>query len=399
MRGVLKFLLLFIVTSIITYSNGERKEFRGVWIATVDNINWPSKAGLTDEEQKAEYIALLDEMKELNMNAVIMQVRPTADRLYRKVTKEPWSKYLIGKNGIPPKYDPLQFFIDEAHKRGFEFHAWFNPFRITAIEGEKIPKNHIVNKNPKWIIEYNKRYYYDPGNPYTRKFIEDLIIEVAKKYNIDAIHMDDYFYPYPVKGKNNKILLFNDRYSYKRFGKNMKLDEWRRANTDRFIRNLNLKLKKVKPKVRFGVSPFGVWRNKSSDKTGSDTKAGIENYDTLYANTRKWIQRGWIDYIAPQIYWDFQFKPAQYDILVDWWSKEVEGTDVDLYIGQALYKIGSTKDWKNPYEIINQIDYNRDTKNVKGNIFYGFNKIQENSYKIKDNLKKRVYQKNVKIPN
>lgn len=399
MRGVLKFLLLFIVTSIITYSNGERKEFRGVWIATVDNINWPSKAGLTDEEQKAEYIALLDEMKELNMNAVIMQVRPTADRLYKKVDIEPWSKYLIGEIGKPPKYDPLQFFIEEAHKRGFEFHAWFNPYRITLKEEDTIPINHRVCENPEWIVEYNKRYYYDPGNPFAREFIENLIVEVVKNYDIDAIHMDDYFYPYPIKDKNRKNIPFNDSYSYEKYGKGLSLEEWRRANTNSFVKNLSSKIKRIKPNIRYGISPFGVWRNKTTDETGSDTKAGIENYDDLYADTRKWIKNGWIDYIAPQIYWDFNLKVARYDILVDWWSKEVEGTDVDLYIGQALYKIGTTKAWKNPYEIINQINYNRDTKNVKGNIFYGFNKIQENSYNIKENLKKRVYQKSVKIPN
>ncbi len=398
MKKIVKIITIFLLIFLSIYSDEEKVEFRGVWIASVDNINWPSKPGLTDKEQKAEIIDILDEIKSLNMNAIIMQIRPTADRIYKKIGIEPWSKYLIGENGKPPKYDPLEFFIEEAHKRGIEFHAWFNPYRITLKPKEIIPENHVVLENPDWIVEYNERYYYDPGNPFARRFIENLIVEVVKNYDIDAIHMDDYFYPYPIKNKKGKKIPFDDKKSYKKYGKGMRLEDWRRKNTDDFVKNLNLKIKRVKPEIRYGISPFGVWRNKSSDPTGSDTKAGIENYDDLYADTRKWIKNGWIDYIVPQIYWDFKLKVAQYDILVDWWAKEVEGTKVDLYVGHGMYKIGTTKNWRNPNEIINQIKYNRAKENVKGSVFFGFDKIQDNTLKIRDNLKKKVYQERASLP-
>lgn len=371
----------------------ENKEFRAVWIASVDNINWPSKQGLTIEEQKKEYIEILNLIKDLNMNAIIMQVRPTADRFYKYPDWEPWSKYISGESGKDPGYDPLKFFIDEAHKRGLEFHAWFNPYRITLKVGEEIPKNHIALKKEDWIIEYGGKFYYDPGNPEARKFNEDVIIEVVKNYDIDGVHMDDYFYPYPIYDKNKKIIEFNDEKSYKKYGLNVAKDDWRRKNTDLFVKNLSEKIKTVKPKVRFGISPFGVWRNDDKEITGSKTRAGAENYDTLYADTRKWIKNEWIDYIVPQIYWDFGLKAAPYGVLVDWWSNEVKGTDVDLYIGHAAYKLDTTKAWKNPNEIINQIEYNRKNSNVKGSVFFGFDKIQKNTLNIQNNLKEKVYKK------
>lgn len=384
-------LCLFLISFSFCFGEDNKREFRGVWIATVDNINWPSKQGLTIEEQKQEYIDILDEIKSLNMNAIIMQVRPTADRFYKKVSKEPWSKYITGESGKDPGYDPLEFFIEEAHKRNLEFHAWFNPYRITLKNNEKIPENHIAKKNPNWVIEYGGKYYYDPGNPKAREFTEDVIVDVVKNYNIDGVHMDDYFYPYPVLDKNKKTVPFGDNKSYKLYGKGMKLEDWRRKNTDTFVMELSKKIKKAKPYVKFGISPFGVWRNNDKDSTGSATRAGAENYDTLYADTRMWIQNEWIDYIVPQIYWDFNLKVAQYDVLVDWWINEVKNSNVHLYIGHAAYKIGSSKAWKNEDELIKQIKYNRNFENVHGSVFFGFDKIQKNSLNIKNNLREKVY--------
>lgn len=390
------FTFLLCITSLL--GKDTKREFRGVWIATVDNINWPSKKGLSMEEQKKEYIDILDEIKSLNMNAIIMQVRPTADRFYKKPSLEPWSEYITGESGKYPGYDPLEFFIEEAHKRNIEFHAWFNPYRITLKKGAPIPKNHVARKHMDWVIKYDGRYYYDPGNPQARDFTENIIVDVVKNYNIDGVHMDDYFYPYPVLGKNRKVIPFNDSKSFEKYGNKMSLGDWRRNNTSTFVRELSSKIKRAKPYVKFGISPFGVWRNNDKDPTGSETRAGAENYDTLYADTRVWIKNNWIDYIVPQIYWDFNLKVAPYKTLVDWWINEVKGSNVNLYIGHAAYKLGGTKAWRNENELINQIKYNRKTGKVQGSVFFGYDKINNNTMRIKDNLRKKVYE-NIILPN
>lgn len=398
MKRVLCLIFTFLLCVSSVFSAKEQREFRGVWIATVDNINWPSKKGLPVEEQKKEYIKILDEIKSLNMNAIVMQVRPTADRFYSKPTKEPWSEYITGVSGKNPGYDPLAFFIEEAHKRNIEFHAWFNPYRITLKKGAPIPEGHIARKNPSWVIKYDGRYYYDPGNPAAREFTESVIVDVVKNYNIDGVHMDDYFYPYPVLGKNRKIVPFPDSKSYKKYGKGLSLEDWRRENTSAFVKELSKKIKKAKPYVKFGISPFGVWRNNDKDPTGSKTRAGAENYDSLYADTRVWIKNNWIDYIVPQIYWDFNLKVAPYGTLVDWWINEVKGSKVNLYVGHAAYKLGGTKAWRNENELINQIKYNRKSGKVQGSIFFGYDKIDKNVMNIQNNLKNRVYQ-DIVLPN
>ncbi|MGL5088327.1 MAG: glycoside hydrolase family 10 protein [Cetobacterium sp.] len=398
MKKSVYIIFLFLISLSVECSKISDREFRGVWIATVDNINWPSKQGLTIDEQKNEFIEILDEIKDLNMNAVIMQVRPTADRFYKKVKSEPWSKYITGELGKDPGYDPLEFFIEEAHKRNIEFHAWFNPYRITLKKGEVLSSEHIAKKNSDWVIEYDKKLYYDPGNPKAREFTEDVIVDVVKNYDIDGVHMDDYFYPYPVLDNNKKIIPFGDNRTYNLYGKGITKEDWRRKNTDTFVKELSKKIKKAKPYVKFGISPFGVWRNNDKDPTGSATRAGAENYDTLYADTRKWIKNEWIDYIVPQIYWDFDLKVAQYDILVDWWKNEVKDSNVNLYVGHAAYKLDTTKSWKNEFELINQIKYNRKSKDIDGSVFFGFDKLQKNTLNIKTNLKKDVYQNQILPP-
>ncbi|MGL4946896.1 MAG: glycoside hydrolase family 10 protein [Cetobacterium sp.] len=395
-----KLFLIFLIslTSLSLFAKNKEREFRGVWIATVDNINWPSKQGLPIDEQKKEFIDILDEIKDLNMNAIIMQVRPTADRFYKKVESEPWSKYIMGESGKDPGYDPLEFFIEEAHKRNIEFHAWFNPYRITLKKGEVLSSDHIAKKNPNWVIEYDKKYYYDPGNPEAREFTENVIVDVVKNYNIDGVHMDDYFYPYPILDKNKKLVPFGDDKTFRLYGEGKSREDWRRENTNIFVKELSRKIKKAKPYVKFGISPFGVWRNNDKDSTGSATRAGAENYDTLYADTRKWIKNEWIDYIVPQIYWDFGLKVAQYDILVNWWKKEVEDSNVNLYVGHAAYKLDTTAAWKNEFELIKQINYNRKVKGVDGSVFFGFDKLQKNVLNIKNNLKNEVYQNQILPP-
>jgi uncharacterized lipoprotein YddW (UPF0748 family) len=384
------------IPKVTTYP---KREMRAVWIATVQNIDWPSKKNLSAEKQKEEYINLLDEIVGMGMNAVIVQVRPTADRFYKSNlgNKEPWSSYLTGELGKDPGYDPLKFMVDEAHKRNLEFHAWFNPYRITMDPKEKLPNDHPAVKNPDWIIKYGGKMYYDPGNPKAREFTEQIVLDVVKNYDIDAVHMDDYFYPYPVQDKNKKNIPFPDDKSYKASKTKLSKEDWRRDSVNKFIESLSKNIKKIKPYVKFGISPFGVWRNDSADPSGSATKAGPTNYDVLYADTREWIKKGWIDYITPQIYWDFGYKPAAYETLVDWWKKEVKmQPKIHLYVGQAAYRLGG-KRWENEAELPNQIKYNRDKK-VEGSMYFGLQNMINNKQNIKVNLQKDLYLKKALIP-
>ena len=396
--GIL-FLLILVGCSGVDKKNKsveqrENPEFRGVWIASVVNINWPKTVGTgkdTEKIQKQEFIRLLDEVVEMNMNAVVVQIRPTADAFYPS-SFEPWSKYLTGDQGVAPGWDPLKFMVEESHKRGLEFHAWFNPYRITLKEDDTIIETHPAKKNPEWTFRYGGKLYYNPGVPEAMNYSIENIMEVVRNYDIDGVHMDDYFYPYPVNGEK-----LSDWKTYLKYGKEFPIAaDWRRNNVDNFIKILSEKIKDEKPQVQFGISPFGVWRNYEVDRSGSKTRAGITNYDTLYADTRKWIKEGWIDYIVPQIYWNRGFKVADYNVLVDWWANEVKETDVKLYIGQAAYRV---KSWKDPNELIDQVRYNRSVDGVGGSIYFSIDSLLDNPMKIKDNMKKTIYKERVEIPN
>lgn len=349
-----------------------RKEFRGVWVASVGNIDWPSKKGLSVEQQKKEYITILENIKNWNMNAVVVQIKPTSDSFYPS-KYSPWSEYLSGKQGTDPGYDPLKFMVEEAHKRGIEFHAWFNPYRIATNKNRsRLSRDNIAVKRPEWVVEYGGQMYLNPGIPGVDDYVVDTVVEVVKNYDVDAIHMDDYFYPYKVKNQE-----YPDESAYRQYGGNFfSKSEWRRDNVNRLVEKLSVNIKKTKPNVKLGISPFGVWRNKSTDPVrGSDTRAGVQNYDDLHADILLWIEKGWIDYVVPQIYWNQGFNLAEYNTLVRWWSNAVEGSNTDLYIGQAAYKI---REWKNPDELVNQINYNRDFSNVKGSIFFSYKSLLDN---------------------
>lgn len=383
--------------SIPATTQHAKRELRAAWIASVFNIDWPSAQGLSVQDQKNELTKLLDEIKSMNMNAVIVQIRPTADRFYKFPANEPWSKYLTGIENQDPGYDPLAFMIEEAHKRNLEFHAWFNPYRITAAKGATISEDHIAKKNPDWVIEYDGKLYYDPGNPAAKKFTQKIILDVVNRYDLDAVHMDDYFYPYPTI-INGAALPFLDDKSFKASGTSLSKEKWRRENVNIFVKETSMLIKKVKPYVKYGISPFGVWRNSSMDRTGSNTSAGHSNYDSLYADTRKWIKMGWIDYITPQIYWEFDLKVAPYGELVNWWSQEVtEKDNVHLYIGQGTYKIGSNEKW-GPEEVPNQIKYNRIFPGVSGSMHYGLKNLVDNKGNIKTSLTTDIYAKKALIP-
>lgn len=355
-------------------------EVRGAWISTVFNLDWP-KTKTSAEQQKASYIALLDSLQEVGINTVYVQVRPAGDALYPS-TMVPWSKVLTGIQGADPGYDPVAFMVEETHKRNMEFHAWFNPFRAnTDILTASLDPSHVALSHPDWIVNTGKQLYINPGIPEARQHIIDTIMEVVNGYDIDGIHLDDYFYP------SNTV--FKDDAAYRQYnqGAYANLADWRRGNINAFVQSLGESIHRVKPDVEYGISPFGVWRNQSVDKTGSDTKAGVTAYDSMYADVRAWIQNGWIDYVAPQIYWSMSNPAADYDKLVDWWAGEVQGTGVDLLIGHAPYKLGTSEiGWQSASEIINQLKYNQNYAEVKGSIFFRAENILSNPLGIKDQL-------------
>ena len=271
-------------------------EFRGVWIATVANIDWPPKGMVNAESQKAEFIRQLDMHKKNGMNAIVVQVRPAADAFYPS-PYEPWSQWLTGVQGKPPSpyYDPLQFMIEEAHKRGMEFHAWCNPYRADFnIGASSIAPTHITRQRPEWFLTYGDKKYFDPANKDAQQFVVKVISDIVSRYDIDAIHMDDYFYPYRIARKE-----FPDGATYRKSGSALNKDDWRRSNVDSVISMLSTAIKKIKPYCKFGISPFSVWRNQNMDPVGSDSKAAQTNYDDLYADILLWLRKGWIDYVRP----------------------------------------------------------------------------------------------------
>lgn len=348
------------------------KEMKGAWISTVFNLDWPSVSSAGNEaKQKQEFDNLLDKLKAVGFNAVFVQVRPSADSLYPSALV-PWSKVLTGTQGKNPGYDPLSYMVSAAHSRGMQFHAWFNPFRATTdASTSALASNHVAKAHPEWIVNADGKKYINPGIPEARQHIIDTVMEVVKGYDVDGVHLDDYFYPSNVS--------FTDDAAYTTYNtKNLSKADWRRDNINEFVRQLGEQIHKVKPKVSYGISPFGVWRNIKNDNTGSDTTAGVSAYDSMYADVRTWIKQGWIDYVAPQIYWSLSFSTARYDKLVDWWVKEVENTNVKLYIGLAGYKVGASDqkaEWQSGDQIINQLKYNEKYEEVAGSIMFRANDV------------------------
>ena len=345
------------------------RQFRASWVASVVNIDWPSKTGLTAAQQQAELRGWLDDAVRQRHNAVILQVRPTADAFWPSKV-EPWSQYLTGTQGGNPGYDPLAFAVAEAHKRNLELHAWFNPYRLSmGTDINALVPEHPARQHPDWVVTYGGKLYYNPGIPAARKLVEDAIMDAVSNYDIDGVHFDDYFYPYPVAGQ-----VFDDAATYAEYGAGFPtLADWRRNNIDLLIQELQGRIKAAKPWVKFGISPFAVWRNKATDPEGSDTTAGVQTYDDLAADTRKWVREEWIDYIVPQVYWAGGFAPADYNKIVPWWAEQVRGTDVHLYIGEATYKVGTSTqspDWSDPAELSDHLAFDSTIPEVKGNIYF-----------------------------
>ena len=388
-------LLLLLTTTFFSVAQNStnidpKREFRGVWVATVTNIDWPSKQGLSIDQQKQELIGILEQHKKTGMNAIMLQIRPTADAFYAK-SREPWSHWLMGTQGLSPApgYDPLAFAIKEAHFRGMELHAWFNPYRATMSAGAVTSQEHITKKRPDLFYTYGGQKLFDPGLPEVREYIVQVILDVVKEYDIDGVHFDDYFYPYRIAGQK-----ITDQATFTKYPNGFtNIDDWRRNNVNLLIKMANDSVHHYKKYVKFGVSPFGIWRNYREDTLGSKT-SGLSNYGELYADSRKWIKEGWVDYINPQIYFTFSRAVAPFGVLADWWSNNTYGRH--LYIGQAAYLVHGMPSkreaaWGNQSEIPNQIRYMRENGRIQGSVFFSSKSLATVAKGVQDSLRNDLY--------
>jgi uncharacterized lipoprotein YddW (UPF0748 family) len=350
------------------------REFRGVWIATVANIDWPSRPGLGVGEQKAELTALLDRAAQLKLNAVVFQVRPACDALYAS-SLEPWSEYLTGRMGRAPDpfYDPLAFAIDQAHRRGLELHAWFNPFRAWHPRARSTPSpNHISRSRPQLVRRYGDQLWLDPGDPAVREYVLSVVADVVRRYDVDGVQFDDYFYPDPQKDAAGRDLEFPDTGTWQRFGLAggfANRDDWRRANINQFIQSTYQSIKALKPWVKFGISAKGIWRPGNPPPI-----QGMDAYAKIYGDSRKWLVNGWLDYFAPQLYWPIAPREQSFPVLLKWWAEQNAKGRL-LCPGIAAYR---AEIWK-PDEIPQQIRIARAQPGVSGCIFYSMNSLMKNA--------------------
>lgn len=379
--------LVFLTVQAGHAQTAPKREFRGVWVATVQNIDWPSKRGLTSDVQQQELLNILNEHQKSNINAIMLQIRPSTDALYAK-SREPWSMFLSGKQGLAPQpfYDPLKFAIDEAHKRAMELHAWFNPYRATNdLIDSNISANHITRTHPEWFFTYGGKKYFNPGLPEVRNYIISVIMDVVHYYDIDGVHFDDYFYPYPGKEK------LPDTTTYAQYGKGFDdINNWRRHNVDTLIRTLSDSIHFAKKYVKFGISPFGIWRSLKDDPNGSQSN-GLSGYSALFADARNWTRSGWVDYINPQLYFPFYYPAAPYEKLLDWWSKNT--FNKHLYIGQGVYRAMENREgWRDKKQLSNQVRELRKNPRVQGSIFFSSKSLTDNLAGFQDSLRTEFYQ-------
>jgi len=366
------------------------REFRGAWVASVWNSDWPSRGGLSVEQQKAELIQILDKLQELNFNALILQVRPEGDALYTS-KYEPWSVWLTGTQGKPPGYDPLEFAIAECHKRNIEFHAWFNPYRASTSHARvKNVAPHIAVTNPEVVYRWGTQLWMDPGAKVVQDRAYNVIMDVVQRYDIDGIHLDDYFYPYPISGES-----FPDSKTYAAYqnaGGKLTLNDWRRDNVNRMMQRLWQGIKSAKSHVKFGISPFGIYR--PGEPNGIQ---GLDAYSVLYADAKKWLQQGWLDYIAPQLYWRIDQTAQSYPILLQWWTS-INSKQRHVYAGNTIARLDGEA-WTQE-EIIKQVAISRSlNKSLSlGNIFFSVNAIKENRQNIAEKFKSLLYKEPALVP-
>ena len=373
------------------------REFRGAWVATVANIDWPSRKTLSTQEQKAELLTILDRAAQLKLNAIIFQVRPACDALYASRI-EPWSEYLTGTMGKPPEpfYDPLAFAIEEAHKRGLELHAWFNPYRARLLSATSpVSRTHISKVRPQLVRQYGEFLWLDPGEKEVQDYSLSVVMDVVNRYDVDGIHFDDYFYPYKTRDASGKELDFPDDASWHRYraGRKLSRDDWRRENVNMFIQRIYKSIKAAKPLVKFGVSPFGIWRPKNPPQI-----QGFDAYASLYADSRKWLASGWVDYFAPQLYWAIDPPDQSFPVLLRWWTEQNAKGRI-LCPGMDSTKVGraeSRRGWP-PQEIVNQIRLTRTQAGASGHIHWNMKSLMRNTT-FDEVLEKEVYQQPALMP-
>lgn len=373
------------------------REFRAAWVATVDNIDWPSRRDLSSEKQREEMIHLLDVAKDMHLNAIVLQVRPSADALYAS-RYEPWSEYLTNRQGKAPDpyYDPLAFTVNEAHARGIEVHCWFNPYRANhpAQKGPLAP-NHIAKTQPGIVRKYGPYLWMDPGEPEVVRHTLKVILDVVHRYDIDGVHIDDYFYPYKEKGPDGKPQDFPDGASYRHYtakGGRLDRDNWRRKNVDDFIEQLYQKIKREKRWVKFGISPFGIWR--PGYPVG--IRAGVDQYAELYADARKWLQLGWCDYMTPQLYWPIRQKAQSYPALLDWWLQQNE-SGRHLWPGNYTSRTDPSDGSWEATEVLDQIQLTRESR-AGGNVHFSMVAFLKNWHQVRDRVKAGPYADEALVP-
>jgi uncharacterized lipoprotein YddW (UPF0748 family) len=349
------------------------REFRGVWVATVGNRDWPSQPGLPVERQKAELLRILETARRMRMNAVVFQVRPAADALYESKL-EPWSEFLTGTMGRAPepRWDPLAFAIQEAHQRGLELHAWFNPFRARYYNSARKPAapSHISRQHPELVRKYGPFLWQDPGSAEVRAHALRVISDVVKRYDVDGIHIDDYFYPYLERNpRTGKYINFPDERTYRGYvnrGGKLSRADWRRSNIDRFVEALYRSVKELKPWVKVGISPFGIWRPGHPESV-----VGLDSYTEIFADSRKWLNNGWLDYVVPQLYWRHDSPQQSYVELLNWWVQENQHYR-HVWAGNAPYRVNGENPW--PFEeIVDQVRLTRAQPGATGNVYFSMN--------------------------
>ncbi len=385
-----KYLVSFLLLLSLSLSAQTAKyQMRAVWVASVTNVDWPSAPNLSVEEQQKEMTTMLDRFKELNINTVVFQIRPASDAFYVSAY-EPWSVWLDGSGVAPtPFYDPLEFVIREAHERCIEVHVWFNPYRVSMEDTTRLCKEHPLFRFPDLIKKYGTRYYFDPGRDETRAYLNKIVADVVMRYDVDAVHFDDYFYPYRVQGQD-----FPDEDTFQSNPRGYKpdqRDDWRRNNVNLIISELHNTIKSIKPWVDFGISPFGVWRNARTDVRGSRTTAGTTNYDDLYADVYSWLENGTIDYVVPQLYWEIGKPVADYRVLLDWWCNNSFGRN--LYIGLFASGLKNQKSlaWNRGNEIVRQMELNKKYPQQEGVFLYSARPLLKNPIGICDSLKNNYF--------
>lgn len=348
------------------------QEFRGAWVASIYNIDWPTSSSMSAEAQRQELVALVNKAHSLHLNAIIFQVRPQGDALYAS-SFEPWSQWLTGSQGKHPGYDPLAFLCHYAHEKGIEVHAWFNPYRAAASPKHSVASNHIMRQRPDLIRAAGGQVWVDPGHPDSSKLALRTILDVTKRYDIDGVHLDDYFYPYPYPGQSWSANQFNDNATYKKFGSGNKLN-WRRNVIDNFVQSLYSSVKATKPWVRVGISPFGIWK----PGVPRGIEAGINAQEQLAADSQKWLSKGWLDYLAPQLYWRCEPTKQSFPLLLQWWREQSSSRPV--FPGIASARIKSAEDpGRSASEIIRQINYTRQIgKRQNGMIFWSMKSLLQN---------------------